>query len=160
MVIAIVSLVVAAVTLFIAVLIHSETRDVLSHMNTIMYTLPGAYDVDRVRKDIETTGEIRAKVICVASKHTHLAYEMPFSKIPRGLWVRNRVWKLLRGIAARFSGNIDIKVVAPQWVKWEFKPSDVENPELDELLGKGWEPFSVTSEGRVWLRKMVRREET
>jgi hypothetical protein len=159
-VIAIVSLVVAAVTLFIAVLIHSEARDVLGHVNAITYTLPGAYDIERAKKDIERTGEIRARVICVAPKHTHLAYEMPFSKVPRGLWTRTRIWELLRGIATRFSGDIEVPVEMPQWVKWEIKPSDVKGPELDKLLSGGWEPFSVTSEDRVWLRRMVKQEET
>ncbi len=159
MVIAIVSLVVAAVTLFIAVLIHSETRDVLGHMNTITYTLPGAYDIERAKKDIERTGEFRATVVCVAPKHTHLAFDIPCSKVPRGLWTRNRMWKLLRGIATRFSGDIEVKVEMPQRVKWEIKPYDVKGPELGKYLGEGWEPFSVTSEDRIWLRKMVKREE-
>jgi len=158
LVIAIVSLVVAAVTLFIAVLIHSETRDVLSHMNTIMYTLPGAYDVDRVRKDIETTGETRAKVICVASKHTHLAYEMPFSKIPRGLWVKNKVWKLLRRIAVYFAGDIEIPVEMSKRIKWEIKSSYVRGEELGKSLSEGWEPFSIASDDRAWLRREAKYE--
>ena len=154
MVVAYISLGVAVFTLFVAILIHSETRDALKHINTITYTLPGAYDIDRLNGDIEKTGEIRGKVVCVAPRHTHIAWYQPsLQKVP---WVKralNKIWRFIRVLANGFSGNIDIPVSTPQEIKWDIISADFDSSEADRLLKQGWEPFSVTANNKVWLRK-------
>lgn len=156
MLVAYLSLAVSVITLIIALLIHSETRDVLSHVNTITYTLPGAYDVGRLRNDIEKTGEIRGKVICVASKHTHIDWSMPaYSKVSVTKQLIRIIWRAFHNFANCFSGNVEIPVVAPPNVYWELKSGLITSSDLDKLIKQGWEPFSVTNDNKVWLRKEV-----
>ena len=148
------SLVIAIVTLVIAILIQSETREVLGNIDAIMKTSPGAYDVDRVRRDIETTGEYRAKVVCVAPKYTHISYEpCSSSNVPRSVFRLNRLWRCLYSLAKRFSGDIEIPVDKPCRIRWEIKSCCIGSEELNKSLAEGWEPFSVTTEGNIWLRK-------
>jgi hypothetical protein len=155
-----ISLGVAVFTLFIAILIHSETREALKHINTITYTLPGAYDIDRLKGDIERTGEIRGKVMCVASKHTHIAWYQPsLEKVPRAKRALNEIWRFIRNLSSGFSGNIDIPVDAPHDVSWDITSCQIKSPEADRLLTLGWEPFSISNDDKVWLRKEVTAKE-
>jgi hypothetical protein len=160
LVVAYISLGVAVFTLFVALLIHSETREALKHINTITYTLPGAYDVDRLNRDIEKTGEIRGSVVCVASKHTHIAWNPSSSqKVTWGKRALNKIWGFTRDLSNGFSGNIDIPVETPHNVKWDITSCHIKSPEEDKLLTLGWEPFSITNDDKVWLRKEVTAEE-
>ena len=159
MIVAYVSLGIAVITLIIALLIHSETRDVLGHIKAITYTLPGTYDVDRLREDIEKTGEIRGKVICVASKHTHIDWAIPaYDEIPRGKRIKIRFWKFLSKLSNYLSGNIDIPVVPRHSVQWDITSGLISSSEVSKLLMEGWEPFSVTNDNEVWLRKEIIKE--
>ena len=78
---AIASLVVAVITLGLALFIHSETRDIFSRVNLILHTLPGAYDVKRCINDIEKSKEDRVKVVCDVPKNTHgMSYKLASSR--------------------------------------------------------------------------------
>lgn len=153
MVVAYVALGVAIATLVIAILIQSTTRDTLNHINAVIYTMPGAYDVDRLREDIERTGQFRGKVVCNSSKTTNIHYSMPPKEVvPLKIWISARIWKSIRRIADCFSGSIDVPVMMPKSVVWETC-SPAENSEAEKLMAEGWEPFSVTNEGKLWLRR-------
>lgn len=149
------SLVVAVITLGLAFFIHSETRDIFSRVNLILHTLPGAYDVRRCIDDIERSKEDRVKVVCDAPKNTHLAFIQPAPKISRFRRMKNRFWRFIRKLASYWSGDIVDESVVQESVigKWEIKPSTINSKDLDELLNKGWEPFSITPDNQVWVRK-------
>ena len=153
MIVAYISLGIAIATLVIAILIQSTTGDALSHINAVTYTLPSAYDVDRIMKDIEKTGQFRGKVVCNEPKTTNLAFEMPPKKaVPLNILISAMVWKSIRKAANCFSGSIDVPVKMPNKVVWEVK-LPTETSEAEELMANGWEPFSTTNEGKFWLRK-------
>ena len=149
------SLIIAAVTLVLAVFIHSETRDIFSRINLIMHTLPGAHDVKRCIDDIEKSKEDRVRVVCDAPKNTHLAFTQPAPKISRYRRIKNGFWEFIRKSAGCWSGDIiDASVIKESVVgKWEIQPSPEGSPALAELLSKGWEPFSITPDKQVWVRK-------
>jgi len=152
---ALVALVIAAVTLIVAVLIHSETRDALSQMKAIVYTLPGAHDVSRLMVDIEKTRELRGKVILHESKSTHIAYKPSGPKVPLVRWIPHKIWRFGLTIANCFSGNIEIPLEKASGAKWETKSGLIKSPEVTKLLEEGWEPFSVTSDNNLWLRRRI-----
>lgn len=159
MLVAYVSLGVAIFTLVLAIFIHSETRDMLRHIKAITYTLPGAYDVDRLIRDIEKTGELRGKVVCDEPKNTHIHYTMPCPQVPRGKWIPNRIWRFVGSLASVFSGNIDVAIERTPKGRWEISSGCITSLEVGKFLEEGWEPFSVTSDNKVWLRKEVLKEE-
>lgn len=149
------ALVVAIITLFLALLIHSETRENWRNLNAISYTLPSAYDIGRLIDDIERTGEYRGKIIRDPTKVTHIAYRIPGEKVPRPQWVVNKIWRCVRKIAYFFSGNIDIPQARANNKKWEIKSARRASPKAKRLLTDDWEPFSVTIGDKVWFRKAV-----
>jgi len=154
-----VSLGVAIVTLILALLIHSQTNNTLSRMKSIAYTSPGAHDVERLMRDIEKTGEFRGKVVCDMPKSTHIAYSMPPSgNMSLGTLAKNRIWRFIRSAADWFSKSIDVEVEIALTTKWEIKFGNITSAETAGWLGEGWEPFSVTSDNNLWLRKRVREE--
>jgi len=149
------SLVIAAITLVLAVFIHSETRDIFSRINLIIHTLPGAYDVKRCIDDIEKSKEDRVRVVCDAPKNTHLAFTQPAPEISRYRWIKNGFWEFIRKSAGCWSGDIiDASVIQESVIgTWEIKSSPIGSPDLATLLSKGWEPFSITPDKQVWIRK-------
>jgi hypothetical protein len=152
------ALIIALITLVFAVLIHSQTREVLNHINTITYTLPGAYDIERLKKDIEKTGEIRGKVVCITSKHTHIAFG-DFTRVSWKINIINAVWRFVHRIADWFAGNIEIPIEMTRKVKWEITSGLIESQDVDKYLSEGWEPFSAASDGTVWLRKEMIKQD-
>lgn len=149
------SLVIAAITLVLALFIHSETRDIFGRINSIIHTMPGAHDVKRLMQDIERSKEDRVIVVCDAPKNTHLAFTQPAPKIS---WYRRRkngFWEVIRKLAGCWSGDIvDASVIAESVIgKWEIQSSPEGSADLDRLLATGWEPFSITPDRQVWARK-------
>lgn len=149
------SLVVAVITLCLALFIHSETRDIFTRVNLILHTLPGAYDVKRCINDIEKSKEDRVKVVCDAPKNTHLAFIQPAPKISRFRRMKNGFWRFIRKLASYWSGDIVDESVVKESVlgKWEIKSSTINSTELNNLLEQGWEPFCITTSNQVWVRK-------
>lgn len=152
------ALVIAVITLCLALLIHSETRENWRNLNAISCTLPSAYDVGRLIDDIERTGEYRGKVIRDPTKATHIAYSMPGENVPRLQWRVNKIWRCIRKIAYFFSGNIDVPQASAKTKKWEIKSARRASQKAKKLLTDGWEPFSVTIGDKVWFRKAVLEE--
>jgi hypothetical protein len=152
------ALLVAIITLFLALLIHSETRENWRNLNAISRTLPSAHDIGRLRDDIERTGEYRGKVILDPTKDTHIAYRKPFEKVPRPQWVMSKIWGNVHKIAYFFSGNIDIPQARAKTKKWEIKSARLASTEAKKWLMDGWEPFSVTVDDNVWFRKAILEE--
>jgi hypothetical protein len=154
------SLVIAVLTLFLAVFIHSETREALGRINAISDTLPGAYDVKRVIRDMEDTKQRRGKVVCDAPKNTHVEYSMPAPDIRPAERRKNTFWRLIRKLASYWSGDIYESVVeeSPKMGKWEVISAGIGTAELEKRLTEGWEPFSVTDSSTIWLRKYRRRD--
>lgn len=153
MIVAYISLGVAVATLIIAILIQSTTRDTLSHINAVASTLPNAHDVNRIMEDIERTGEFRGKVVCNELKTTYLAFEIPPKEVvPLKILISAMLWKSIRKAANIFCGDIDVPVKMPSKVVWEINAPS-EKSEAERLLSEGWEPFSVSSEDKLWLRK-------
>lgn len=154
MIVAYVSLGIAITTLVIAILIQSITRDVLSYINAVTHTLPSARDVDRIIDDIERTGQFRGKVVCHLSKTTNIHYNMPPKEVvPLKIWISAKIWKSIRRVANFFSGSIDVPVMMPKRVVWETDSRSVGSSEVEELMASGWEPFSITNDGKLWLRR-------
>jgi hypothetical protein len=149
------SLTIAIITLVLAVSIHSETRHIFSRVNLIIHTLPSAHDVGRCIDDIEKSKEDRAVVVCDSPKDTHLAFTQPAPKISRYRRIKNRFWEYIRNSASLWSGDIiDTSVIRESVIgTWEIKSSLEGSAELDKLLSSGWEPFSVTPDKQVWIRK-------
>ena len=149
------SLVIAIITLVVAVFIHSETRDILSRMNLVIHTLPGAHDVKRCIDDIERSKEDRVRVVCDAPKNTHLAFTQPAPKISWCRRTKNGCWELIRKLASLCSGDtVDASVITESVIgKWEIQSSPEGSADLDKLLTTGWEPFSITPDRKVWVRK-------
>jgi len=149
------SLAITAITLVLAVFIHSETRDIFSRINLIIHTMPGAHDVNRLIRDIEKSKQDRVRVICDAPKNTHLAFTQPAPKISHYKRIKNVFWESIRKLSGYWSGDIVEESVIQESVigTWEIKPSPIGSPGLTELLNKGWEPFSITSDNQVWVRK-------
>ena len=152
------ALLVAVITLFLALLIHSETRENWRNLNAISRTLPSAHDIGRLRDDIERTGEYRGKVVLDPTKSTHIAYRMPFEKVPRPQWVMSKIWRIVHKVAYFFSGNIDIPQARAKTKKWEIKSARRASPKAKNLLTDEWEPFSVTIGDKIWFRKAVLEE--
>ena len=152
---ALVSLIVAIITLCLAVLIHSETRDALSQVNLIVHTLPGTRDVKRCIDDIEKSGEQRARIVCDAPKSTHLAFTPSGQKVSRSRRAKNWLWEAIRKAASCWSGDIvDESVVQVSSTgRWDIKSGSLESKELTDLLNGGWEPFSIATDRQVWVRK-------
>lgn len=152
---AVASLVIAAITLLLAVFIHSETRDISGRTNSIINTLPGAYDVRRCIDDIEKSKQDRVRVVCDAPKNTHLAFTQPAPKISWYRRTKNRFWEFIRRLAGYWSGDIiDESVIRTSVIgKWEIQSSPEGSPALARLLSTGWEPFSITPDKQVWVRK-------
>lgn len=152
---AIAALVVAVITLGLALFIHSETRDIFSRVNLILHTLPGAYDVKRCINDIERSKEDRVKVICDAPKNTHLAFIQPAPKISRFRRTKNGFWRSIRRCASYWSGDMVDESVVKESVlgKWQIKSSTIDSTDLDNLLKHGWEPFCIAGSNQIWLRK-------
>lgn len=148
------ALVVAVVTLIFALFIHSETRETLDRIHAMTDTLPGAHDVKRVLKDVEVTKTLRAKGICVEPKNTFVAWE-PSAAEP--LPLKTRFWICVRKVANRLSGSIYESVVEDKEIKkkWDIHSCNIISAEVDELLTQGWQPFSVTNDDKLWLRKGV-----
>jgi len=151
------SLVVACVTLFLAFLIHSEARETWKHVDATISTLPGFHDIKRAIMDIEKTGEFRATVICDEPKSTHINWEMP----PPGAVClikrkSNKIWEVFHKLANPIIGNFEVPVGWTQRVKWEINSMSIGSAEVEKLLTEGWEPFSVTSDGKIWIRKEVK----
>ena len=146
------ALIVAIITLIFALFIHSEVRDTLSRLNAIMDTSRGAYDVNRVIKDIEKNKARRGTVICTEPKNTYVSWK-PLS--PQKLNLKDRFWMWIRTIASWFSGDTYQSVVEDENIekKWEVTAENIIFGNMDELLRKGWEPFSVTDNRRMWFRK-------
>ena len=152
---AVAALVVAVITLCLALFIHSETRDTFSRVNLILHTLPSVYDVKRCINDIERSKEDRVKVVCDAPKNTHLAFILPAPQISRFRRIKNGFWRFIRKLASYWSGDIVDESVVKESVlgKWEIKSSPINSKDLYELLNNGWEPFSITTSNQVWVRK-------
>ena len=110
MAIAYISLAVSLIALVFVVLVYSQTRETFRRISAIICTLPGAYDVERLMKDMEKTGETRGKVVCDAPKSTHIAYEMPFIRIPRVKLLNDKIWARVHVLADLISGYYDIPV--------------------------------------------------
>ena len=148
------ALVIAAITLIFALFIHSETRETLSRMNAITDTLRGAYDVKRVIRDIETTKTRRAQVICTEPKNTYINWA-PTSAEP--LSSKERFWMCIRRMANWLSGDSYKSVVEAEETKkkWEITSGNIADGQADKLLSEGWEPFSITSDDKIWLRRGV-----
>jgi len=156
------ALMVALVTLVIAVSIHSEMRHLLGRINAIIDTLPGAYDAMRLIEDIERTGEQRGHVVCDSPKNTHISWDLaiPSPKTPRSKKIKSQIWRCIRRLAHSWSGDIyEPLVQPPRTKKWELNSAFVGNAEAEEFLAKGWEPFSVTSDNKLWVRKVRDVEE-
>ena len=154
MIVAYVSLGVAVFTLILAIFIHSETRDTLGRMNAITDTLPGAYDVNRLIGDLEKTGELRGRVVCDAPKNTHIGWSLLPPEIPWRKRIKNKIWRFIRTVANYWSGDIyESMVEESKMGKWEITSGWKTSSAVNELLMQGWEPFSMTSDGKVWLRK-------
>lgn len=148
------SLVVAVITLVLALFIHSETREMLGRMNAITDTLPAAYDVNRVIKDREKSRQERAKIVSDVPKNTHIAFHGSGPEIPRFRRVKNAFWNFMRKLASCWSGDIYESIVEERKMgKWEIKSGIIESPEIKTLLAQGWEPFSMTDTNMTWLRK-------
>jgi hypothetical protein len=153
------SLVIAAVTLVLAVFIHSETRDIFSRINLVIHTLPGAHDVKRCIDDIEKSKEDRVRVVCDAPKNTHLAFTQPAPQISWYRRIKNGFWEFIRKLAGFWSGDtVDASVITESVIgKWEIQSSPEGSADLDKLLITGWEPFSITPDRKVWVRKHSNR---
>jgi len=149
------SLVIATITLVLAVFIHSETRDIFGRINLIIHTLPGAHDVKRCIDDIEKSKQDRVRVVCDAPKNTHLAFALPAPEISRFRRIKNGFWESIRKLAGYLSGDIIEESVIQESVigKWEIQSSPEGSPALAKLLSTGWEPFSITPDRQVWVRK-------
>ncbi len=152
---AVAALVVSVVTLLLAIFIHSETRDIFSRVNLMIHTLPGAHDMKRCIEDIEKSQEERATIVCDAPKNTHVDFIWPAPNIPRLRRMRNGFWRFVRKSAGYWSGDIFRESMVKESVlgKWEIKSRNIDSADLDELLGGGWEPFSVANGNQVWVRK-------
>jgi len=149
------SLVIAAITLVLAVFIHSETRDIFGRVKLIIQTLPGAHDVKRCIDDQEKSKEDRATVVCDAPKNTHLAFTQPAPRVSRYRRTKNGFWEFIRKLAGCLSGDIiDESVIQTSAIgKWRIRSSPEGSADLDRLLSTGWEPFSITPDKQVWVRK-------
>jgi hypothetical protein len=149
------SFIIASITLVLAVFIHSETRDIFGRINLIIHTLPGAHDVKRCIDDIEKSKEDRVRVVCDAPKNTHLAFTQPAPKISQYRRIKNGFWEFIRKSAGCWSGDIiDTSVIKESVIgKWEIQSSPEGSADLDKLLITGWEPFSITADRQVWVRK-------
>ena len=152
------ALVVAVVALVIVVSIHSEMRHILGRINAIIDTLPGAPDAMRLIDDIERTGEQRGHVVCDSLKNTHISWYMaiPSPLIPSRNKLKNEIWRGIRRFTNWWSGDIyKSPELTPRPKRWKLQSASVENAEAEELLAKGWEPFSVTSDNKLWVRKAL-----
>lgn len=153
--------VVATLTLMLALFIHSETRDALGRMNAIVDTLPGAHDVKRLILDMEKTKSRRGKVICRQPKNTYIAWE-PLSA--ESLSPKERFWRGIRKLANSLSGQVYDCVIEEVQLhkKWMITYRITGGSDLDELLTDGWEPFAVSGEDKIWLRRseVIREEKT
>jgi len=140
------SLVIAAITLVLAVFIHSETRDIFGRINLIIHTLPGAHDVKRCIDDIGKSKQDRVRLVCDAPKNTHLAFTLPAPEISRYRRIKNGFWEFIRKSAGCWSGDIIEESVIQESVigTWEIKSSPEGSSDLAKLLSTGWEPFSIT----------------
>lgn len=149
------SLIIGAITLILAVFIHSETRDVFNRVNLIMHTMPGAHDVNRLIRDLDRAKEDRVIVVCDAPKNTHLHFTQPAPNIPQYRRIKNGFWEFIRKLAGYCSGNIiDESVVRTSGIgEWKIKSSPEGSSDLTKLLSTGWEPFSITPDNQVWVRK-------
>lgn len=149
------SLVIALVTLILALFIHSETRDIFSRVNLMVHTLPGARDVNRCIRDIENSKEERATIVCDAPKNTHLEFVQPAPKISRPRRIKNGFWRFLRKVAGCWSGDVfhESMVRESGLGKWQIRCVGIGSSALGTLLKGGWEPFGVTRANEVWLRK-------
>lgn len=149
------SLIIAAITLVLAVFIHSETRDIFSRINLIIHTLPGAHDVNRLIRDIEKSKEDRVRVVCDAPKNTHLKFTQPAPKISRYRRIKNVFWESIRKLTGCWSGDIIEESVIQESVigTWKIKSRPEGSSDLAKLLSTGWEPFSITPDKQVWVRK-------
>jgi len=149
------SLVIAVITLVVAVFIHSETRDIFSRINLIIHTMPGAYDVNRLIRDIERSKQDRVKLVCDAPKDTHLSFTQPAPMISRYRRIKNVFWEYIRKLAGYWSGDVIDESVIQESVIGQggIRYSPINSPDLLGLLNGGWEPFSVTSDNQVWVRK-------
>lgn len=154
------ALVLAAVTLVIALFIHSEVRQALSRVNAIIDTLPGAYDVKRLIKDIEDTGDQRGHVVSHAPKNTYIRYTVPWPETPRYKKIKNKIWRGIFGLAQVWSGDVYEQLVLPSKpAKWAFNSALSGSCEAEKFIAEDWEPFSVTSENKLWFRKLVEASE-
>lgn len=148
------ALVVAVITFALAILIHSETRDVFSRLNLLMQTLPGAHDVNRCVEDIEKSKEQKAIIVCDAPKNTHLAFTPSGPKISRLRRMKNVIWRIIRDSANLWSGDMyEIAVELSKIGEWKIESKSIGSPDLENLLKTGWEPFSATPDNQVWVRK-------
>jgi hypothetical protein len=155
------ALIVAIVTLILAIFIHSETREVFSRVNFIVHTLPGAYDVARCLKDIEQSKQERATVICDAPKNTHINFTPTGLSVSLFRRIKNRFWGIIRKLASYFSGDIfEEYMIQPSVIgRWEIKSHFNGSEDLKESLRIGWEPFSITPDNQVWIRKHINTNE-
>ena len=149
------SFIIAVITLVLAVFIHSETRDIFNRVNLIIHTMPGARDVNRLIQDIEKSKEDRVKVVCDAPKNTHLDFTQPAPKISQYRRIKNGFWQLIRKLAGCWSGDIiDEPVIRTSGIgEWKIQSSPEGSTDLAKLLNTGWEPFSITPDKQVWVRK-------
>lgn len=101
LVMACIALGVGVVTLVLAMLIQSVTKDTLDLINAIVKTLPGANDIERVQEDIRRTGETRGKVVFDAPGITHVAWELnsPVPLVSRARRIKRRFWGGVRRVA-------------------------------------------------------------
>lgn len=150
------ALVLATVTLVIALFIHSEVRQALSRINAIIDTLPGADDVQRLIKDIENTGDQRGHVMSHALKNTYIKYVAPWPETPHYKKIKNKIWSWIYRLAQVWSGDVYEQLVLPSKPRqWAFKSALTGSSKADDFIVDGWEPFSVTNDGTIWFRKLV-----
>ncbi|MFC1904388.1 hypothetical protein ACFLXT_01280 [Chloroflexota bacterium] len=108
----------------------------------------------RVIRDIETTKTRRGQVICTEPKNTYVSLT-PLSAQP--LPLKERFWMCIRRVANWLSGDTYDTVVDGEEAKkkWEITSGNIPNGQADKLLSEGWEPFSITSDDKMWLRRGI-----
>jgi hypothetical protein len=155
------ALALAVVTLLITLFIQGETRRIFSRLNLMIHTMPGAFDMERCISDLENSKEDRATIICDSPKNTHLSFIQPAPKIGLARRAKNGFWRLLGDLAALLSGDeFKPEMVEPSRLgKWEIKCSAMGGRELSALLESGWEPFGITPDRRICVRKHRRMDE-
>ena len=154
------ALVLGIITLIITLAIHSEVRQALSRINVMIDILPGAYDVNRLIKDIENTGDQRGHVISYAPKNTYIAFCAPWPETSRYKKIKNRIWKWIFKLTQLWSGDIyESLVQTSKSGKWAFNYAIMGSSSMSQLIAEGWEPFSVTRDHKIWLRKLVETKE-